>query len=134
MRSRARPLFAHNTPPYVPTPKPAARPDNVENNEYAPLLGGNLDSYTLLRQHDNVYIRAPAKCLHWLRRKTEDAADILPLILVTVFAIATVGVVFEKTFVIWIVVVECIIFLAFGIATRSWERSNAHGTDDVSTV
>ena len=134
IRPRARPLFALNTPPYVPKPKPTARPDNVENNEYAPLLGRNLNSHTLLRQHDNVYIRAPAQCLHWLRLKIEAADHILPLILVTVCAIAIVGVIFEKTFIIWIVVVECVILLAFGIAARSRERHNAQDTDDEGTV
>ncbi|KAH8632502.1 hypothetical protein CC77DRAFT_1021630 [Alternaria alternata] len=38
-----------------------SRVENVENNEQTSLLGGNLDSWTPLWQHDNAWIRLPAQ-------------------------------------------------------------------------
>lgn len=43
------------------------RPENVENNEETPLLGGNLNHGTLLWQHDNPWIRVPARIARSLK-------------------------------------------------------------------
>jgi hypothetical protein len=59
------------------------RVENVENNEETPLLGGNLDGRTSLWQHDNPWIRLPARTARSLALTARDLwADSKQLVLI----------------------------------------------------
>jgi len=44
----------------------SANAENIEGNVEAPLLGEDLDSFTLPWEHDNALIRLPAQFIRWL--------------------------------------------------------------------
>ncbi|KAF2643042.1 hypothetical protein P280DRAFT_547273 [Massarina eburnea CBS 473.64] len=45
---------------------PGVREENIENNIETPLQLNDIDSRTLLREHDYTVVRLPAQFMHWL--------------------------------------------------------------------
>ncbi|KAI2631191.1 hypothetical protein GGS21DRAFT_168535 [Xylaria nigripes] len=76
--------LVHN-PPSNKMDRSSVVRDNVEDNVQAPLSLGNMDSKTPLWQHDNAYIRLPAKIIFRTWSELEDFFSACFLLLNYVF-------------------------------------------------